>query len=147
MTLTLDCISHSSAQTQRLGMRLGELLRGGELILLDGQLALITAYAPTAGFSVGAAMGRNKVIYGLSDFAVVVSSDFQTGGTWAGAVQALKAGWCPLFVRNGENVPKGNKELLKLGATSLPEFQLVLYHIEGQRSITLICIDWIIPMK
>ncbi len=38
MNLTLDCISHSSAQTQRLGMRLGELLRGGELILLDGQL-------------------------------------------------------------------------------------------------------------
>ncbi len=38
MTLTLDCISHSSAQTKRLGMRLGELLRGGELILLDGQL-------------------------------------------------------------------------------------------------------------
>jgi len=37
-TLTLDCISHSSAQTQRLGMRLGDLLQGGELILLDGQL-------------------------------------------------------------------------------------------------------------
>jgi tRNA threonylcarbamoyladenosine biosynthesis protein TsaE len=35
---TLDIISHSSAQTQRLGMRLGELLRGGELILLNGQL-------------------------------------------------------------------------------------------------------------
>ena len=38
MTQTLDCISHSSAQTKRLGMRLGELLQGGELILLDGQL-------------------------------------------------------------------------------------------------------------
>jgi tRNA threonylcarbamoyladenosine biosynthesis protein TsaE len=38
MNLTLDCISHSSAQTQRLGMRLGDLLQGGELILLDGQL-------------------------------------------------------------------------------------------------------------
>lgn len=38
MTQTLDCISHSSAQTQRLGMRLGELLQGGELILLEGQL-------------------------------------------------------------------------------------------------------------
>ena len=36
MTQTLDCISHSSAQTQRLGMRLGELLQGGELILLEG---------------------------------------------------------------------------------------------------------------
>jgi len=35
---TLDIISHSSAQTQRLGMRLGDLLCGGELSLLDGQL-------------------------------------------------------------------------------------------------------------
>lgn len=35
---TLDSISHSAAQTQRLGVRLGKLLQGGELILLDGQL-------------------------------------------------------------------------------------------------------------
>src|SRR5436309_229185 len=35
---TLDIISHSSAQTQRLGMRLGHLMRGGELLLLSGQL-------------------------------------------------------------------------------------------------------------
>lgn len=38
MTFTLDSISHGAAQTRRLGMRLGELLQGGELILLDGQL-------------------------------------------------------------------------------------------------------------
>ena len=93
-------------------------------LLLDGQLVLLTPYAPTAGFSVGAAMGRNKVIYGLADFAVVVSSDFQTGGTWAGAVEALKAGWCPVFARDGVNVPKGNRELLKLGAAPLPEGEL-----------------------
>lgn len=37
-SMTLDIISHSLTQTQRLGMRLGDLLRGGELILLDGQL-------------------------------------------------------------------------------------------------------------
>ena len=35
---TLDIISHGTAQTQRLATRLGELLRGGELILLNGQL-------------------------------------------------------------------------------------------------------------
>ncbi len=93
-------------------------------LLLDGQLVLLTPYAPTAGFSVGAAMGRNKVIYGLADSAVVVSSDFQTGGTWAGAVEALKAGWCPVFVRDSTNVPKGNRELLKLGAAPLPESEL-----------------------
>ena len=93
-------------------------------LLLDGQLVLLTPYAPTAGFSVGAAMGRNKVIYGLADFAVVVSSDFQTGGTWAGAVEALKAGWCPVFARDGATVPKGNRELLKLGAAPLSESEL-----------------------
>ncbi|MDQ6660706.1 MAG: tRNA (adenosine(37)-N6)-threonylcarbamoyltransferase complex ATPase subunit type 1 TsaE [Chloroflexota bacterium] len=35
---TLDIISHSTTQTQRLGMRLGDLVRAGDLILLDGQL-------------------------------------------------------------------------------------------------------------
>ena len=93
-------------------------------LLLDGQLVLLTPYAPTAGFSVGAAMGRNKVIYGLADFAVVVSSDFQTGGTWAGATEALKAGWCPVFARDGAASPKGNREILKLGAARLPEDEL-----------------------
>ncbi|GAC1398210.1 MAG: tRNA (adenosine(37)-N6)-threonylcarbamoyltransferase complex ATPase subunit type 1 TsaE [Ktedonobacteraceae bacterium] len=38
--MTLNSISHSSAQTQRLGKHLGELLRGGELLLLDGQLGM-----------------------------------------------------------------------------------------------------------
>jgi predicted Rossmann fold nucleotide-binding protein DprA/Smf involved in DNA uptake len=93
-------------------------------LLLDGRLVLITPYAPTAGFSVGAAMGRNKIIYGLADFAVVVQSDFQTGGTWAGGVEALKAKWCPIFVRGTADTPKGNRELLKLGAASLPEAEL-----------------------
>lgn len=90
----------------------------------DGKLVLLTPYAPTAGFSVGAAMGRNKLIYGLADFAVVVSSDHQTGGTWAGAAEALKADWCPVFTRAGDDVPKGNRELLKLGAGALPAAEL-----------------------
>ncbi|MCW5551029.1 MAG: DNA-protecting protein DprA [Verrucomicrobiae bacterium] len=90
----------------------------------DGKLVLLTPYAPTAGFSVGAAMGRNKLIYGLAEFAVVVSSDHQTGGTWAGAVEALKANWCPVLVRDGDGMPRGNKELLKLGALALAAEQL-----------------------
>jgi tRNA threonylcarbamoyladenosine biosynthesis protein TsaE len=36
--VVLDIVSHSLAQTQRLGVRLGELLHGGELLLLDGDL-------------------------------------------------------------------------------------------------------------
>ncbi len=92
--------------------------------LLEGKLVLLTPYAPTAGFSVGGAMGRNKIIYGLADFAVVVSSDFQTGGTWAGATEALKAGWCSVLAREGEDVPKGNRELIRLGAGALMESEL-----------------------
>jgi DNA processing protein len=69
-------------------------------------------------------MGRNKVIYGLAEFAVAVSSDFKTGGTWAGATEALKAGWCPVFARDGAAIPKGNQELLKLGAAPQPEGEL-----------------------
>lgn len=92
--------------------------------VINGRLALLTPYSPTAGFSIGAAMGRNKVIYGLANFAIVVSSDYQTGGTWAGASEALKANWCPVFVRECPDAPKGNRELGKLGAVGLPEDEL-----------------------
>lgn len=88
-------------------------------LLLDGQLALVTPYVPTAGFSIGAAMGRNKVIYGLADYAVVVSSEHETGGTWAGAIEALKSHSCPVFVRDGAQAPLGNRELLRRGGVAL----------------------------
>jgi predicted Rossmann fold nucleotide-binding protein DprA/Smf involved in DNA uptake len=93
-------------------------------LVLDGRLVLVTPYAPTAGFSVGGAMGRNKVIYGLSEFAVVVSSDVNSGGTWAGAAEALKGHWCPVFVREGPGVPEGNRALLKKGALPITDAQL-----------------------
>ena len=90
----------------------------------NGNLTLITPYSPAASFSVGAAMGRNKLIYALADYAVVVSSEVETGGTWRGATEALKARWCPVFVRSGEDQPAGNRELLKKGALALPESEL-----------------------
>ncbi len=34
----LDIVSHSAAQTQRLGARLGELLRAGDVLCLEGDL-------------------------------------------------------------------------------------------------------------
>jgi DNA processing protein len=58
-------------------------------LLLDGQLVLISPYDPSAGFNVGNAMQRNKLIYALADASLVVSSDLNKGGTWAGAVEQL----------------------------------------------------------
>lgn len=88
--------------------------------LLRGDLCLVTPYAPNAGFSVGAAMGRNKLIYALADYAVVAASDVEKGGTWAGATEALKAEWIPVFILEYPDMPEGNRLLLKRGGIALP---------------------------
>jgi predicted Rossmann fold nucleotide-binding protein DprA/Smf involved in DNA uptake len=87
----------------------------------EGQLVLATPYSPQASFNVGMAMSRNKLIYALSDFALVIASDAEKGGTWAGAEDALKAGDVPLFVVEGSAVPDGNRLLLKRGAIPFPD--------------------------
>jgi predicted Rossmann fold nucleotide-binding protein DprA/Smf involved in DNA uptake len=85
-----------------------------------GDLCLVTPYSPNAGFSVGAAMGRNRLIYCLADYAIVVASDAETGGTWAGATETLKNNWIPVFVLEHEQMPEGNKMLLQKGALAFP---------------------------
>ena len=64
-------------------------------------------------------MGRNKYIYALADYAIVVSSDADAGGTWSGAVENLSQKWCPLFVREADDVPDGNRKLLRKGGKPL----------------------------
>jgi len=89
--------------------------------LVRGDLALVSPYSPNAGFSVGAAMGRNRLIYALADYALVVASDEGKGGTWAGATEALRARWVPVFVLDGPHVPEGNRRLLEKGALAFPQ--------------------------
>lgn len=89
--------------------------------LEEGQLVLATPYSPHASFNVGMAMSRNKLIYTLSDFALVIASDAEKGGTWAGAEEAMKSGDVPVFVVDGPNVPDGNRLLLKRGAIPFPD--------------------------
>lgn len=82
-------------------------------------LLLMSSINPKTGFTVYSAMDRNKYIYCLSELTVVVSSDYNKGGTWAGATECLKNKWVPVVVREDENSPRGNKELIKLGGTKL----------------------------
>jgi predicted Rossmann fold nucleotide-binding protein DprA/Smf involved in DNA uptake len=63
-------------------------------------------------------MDRNKFIYCLADYAVVVASGQESGGTWAGAVDDLKEGWVPLFVR-AEGRYEGNALLIARGGIAL----------------------------
>lgn len=82
-------------------------------------LVLISPFHPSAGFHVGNAMARNKVIYALSDAAIVISSSDGKGGTWEGAVENLHKWKIPLFVRQDELL-SGNNHLIKEGAFVLP---------------------------
>ena len=86
----------------------------------DGRLTLVSAFDPEAGFNVGNAMQRNKQIYALADFGLVVSSGYNEGGTWSGAIEQLeKLHLTPIFVRDGD-VPDGNRQLLRRGAQPFP---------------------------
>jgi predicted Rossmann fold nucleotide-binding protein DprA/Smf involved in DNA uptake len=88
----------------------------------EGNLTLISPYDPDAGFNTGNAMGRNKYIYGLADYGLVISSTVEKGGTWAGAVEILrKCPDLPVFVRIEGSIPEGNQELLHKGAKPFPE--------------------------
>jgi predicted Rossmann fold nucleotide-binding protein DprA/Smf involved in DNA uptake len=81
----------------------------------SGQLVLTSPFNPEAGFNAGNAMARNRYIYALADYALVVDSAEGEGGTWAGATEDLRHGWTPLYVRTpGES--SGNLALIAKGA-------------------------------
>jgi predicted Rossmann fold nucleotide-binding protein DprA/Smf involved in DNA uptake len=91
-----------------------------------GLLTLVSPYEPEASFAVGRAMGRNKHIYALADFALVVRFTTGEGGTWAGVVEQLggtKPGLIrsPVFIRLAHNPEDGCWELQRRGALPFPE--------------------------
>jgi DNA processing protein len=93
-------------------------------LLLDGQLVLISPYDPSAGFNVGNAMQRNKLIYALADASLVVSSDLNKGGTWAGATEQLdKLRLVPVYVRLTGDTDDGLNALRQKGALPWPNPQ------------------------
>jgi predicted Rossmann fold nucleotide-binding protein DprA/Smf involved in DNA uptake len=90
--------------------------------LMDQRLTLISPYDPNAGFNVGNAMQRNKLIYALATAALIVNSDFQKGGTWAGAVEQLdKLKLVTVYVRWTGDLSSGMEALRKKGALPWPE--------------------------
>ncbi|NRA67513.1 MAG: DNA-protecting protein DprA [Pseudobacteriovorax sp.] len=81
------------------------------------KLVLASPFMPDSSFSRQNAFYCNQLIYGLAQNALVVSSKYKKGGTWQGA--ALELGSekpIPVFVRSSKTMPKGNSELMKLGA-------------------------------
>lgn len=92
-------------------------IKDGQVLqrIRDERLLLLSVVNPDAGFSVGTAMQRNKYIYAQSVGTVVVKSDFNKGGTWAGATENLRHKWAHTLCWKNDNY-KGNIELIARGA-------------------------------
>lgn len=89
--------------------------------LHDGRLVVVSPYDPGVGRSIGLLMGRNKVIYGLSDAVLVADTKHREGGTWAGASEHLKRGHRgTVHVRVDDPASAGQQALLNLGAVAWP---------------------------
>jgi predicted Rossmann fold nucleotide-binding protein DprA/Smf involved in DNA uptake len=81
----------------------------------DGRLCLCTPYKPTAPFSTANAMGRNKLIYALSKATLVIAAAAETGGSWSGAVEAIRQATAPVLVWTGPGAGPGNPLLSQRG--------------------------------
>jgi predicted Rossmann fold nucleotide-binding protein DprA/Smf involved in DNA uptake len=95
--------------------------RGTRQGVAEGRICLITPFTPAAAFSVGNAMGRNKIIYALSRCTIVVATDLETGGTWAGATEALKNQYGRVASWTAAGSGTGNKSLVDKGADELSD--------------------------
>lgn len=89
--------------------------------LLEDRLVLISQYEPEAAWAVYRAMERNRLIYGLSDAALVVACGEGGGGTWSGAMEALQRKRVPVYVKSSGLPAPGNARLLEFGARPFPE--------------------------
>lgn len=89
--------------------------------LLDGKLLLISPYDPAAGFFAGHAMERNHHVYSLADAALVVASARGSGGTWSGAVDALRKRAVPVYVHADGGGSEGLAALRRRGARLWPD--------------------------
>ncbi len=88
--------------------------------LVEGNVLVTSTYFPKAPWSVGLAMNRNKIIYGLSREIYVAESNFK-GGTWSGVVDGLGRGR-KIFVRVPElNEKCANKVLISKGAIPIDD--------------------------
>jgi predicted Rossmann fold nucleotide-binding protein DprA/Smf involved in DNA uptake len=112
--------------------------------IADGTLVLLSPYHPNARFSVGGAMGRNRLIYCLADCAFVVAAG-EKGGTIQGANENLKARWVPLLVRAERGAPPANARLLNDGALPFTREDLdgpdLLARLKGIQSSGQLSVD------
>lgn len=89
--------------------------------LVSDHLTLVSPFDPDSRWFAYTAMERNKLLYGFSDAALVVASSADSGGTWAGATEALQHGRVKVFVKSAGVLAPGNSKLLRMGGIPFPD--------------------------
>lgn len=83
--------------------------------IIDGDVLVLSTFPPKATWSVGLAMARNPIIYGLAN-EIYVAESSDKGGTWSGVLDGLKKGR-EIYVRKPEDKEKNaNHILIQKGA-------------------------------
>jgi len=86
--------------------------------MVRGDVLVISTYHPKAPWSVGLAMDRNKIIYGLAK-EIYAAESGDSGGTWEGVLNGIKRGR-KVYVRFASNDEKNaNNLLIGKGATAV----------------------------
>ena len=86
--------------------------------IIDGDVMVLSTFYPKATWSVGLAMARNPIIYGLAT-EIFVAESSNKGGTWSGVVDGLRKGR-KIYVRKPElNEKNANNLLIQKGAVAV----------------------------
>ena len=97
--------------------------------IVKGNVLVMSIYHPKAPWSVGLAMDRNKIIYGLANQIYVAESN-SSGGTWEGVLNGLKRGR-KIFVRNPDgHENNANVLLIQKGASPVDFYGNELQSVE-----------------
>lgn len=116
----------------------------------EGRTVMCTPYNPDAPFSVGNAMGRNKLIYALSALTLVVAADVDSGGTWSGAAETLRRGFGRVAVWQGPGEGPGNARLEEWGAvpvSSLDELEAAVLEPATRTDVAKVRAEQVTPTR
>lgn len=84
----------------------------------QGNVLVMSTFAPKAPWSVEFAMARNPIIYGMASEIFVAQSD-DKGGTWSGVIDGLRKNR-PIYVRYpNKNEKNANLQLIQKGASAV----------------------------
>lgn len=101
--------------------------------LQRGDMLVMSTFHPQAPWSVGLAMARNPIIYGLAK-SIYVADSSNSGGTWAGVNDGLKKNR-EIYVRKaGFEEDSANNELIVLGGVAVDMYGMPIDSDENTKA-------------